>query len=251
MGRRCFRKIIAFFFIMTVFLDAFSALAACPLAEKYRRVGKEDSEAGLLYFCAVNFNDDDSQMKMADAYLNGKLGVQKDEMSAVYMYQLAAENGNAEAQVKLAELFQSFDTSPERRKKLKEYQKKLEKVSDNPDDFGGEIQHPYTLLLLASERPENKWYYPSLTRTPPERTMSLLTGYSITPEKRQAALKDASRWKTRKMLAMAKEVLSEKEYPDFEKRLKNKLTRTQAMNELKERMNIYIEKKQKKRVSSK
>ena len=90
--------------------------------------------------------------------------------------------------------------------------------------------------MLASERPENKWYYPSLNRSAPARTSVLLQNYKITPEKRQAALKDASKWKTRKLLEAAKEVLSDVEYPEFEKRLKNNTTRTQAMNELKERL---------------
>ena len=251
MGRYCFGKIISFFLGICIIFSSFIAQANCPLADKYRQQGKETFVPSALYVCAVNFNDDDSQLKAAEASLKGTDGFKKDELFAVYMYQLAAENGNAEAQVSLAELLQSFDTSPERRKMLKDYQSKLEKTTDNPDDFSGEIQHPYTLLLLASERPENKWYYPSLNRAIPERAMSLLTSYSITPEKRQAALKDASRWKTRKMLAMAKEILSQEEYANFEKRLKNKTTRSQATSELKERMNAYIEKKRQKKGASK
>ncbi len=241
MGRCCFGKIIFCSFCLGFVGSAF---AYCPLADKYRQENQSTQEMIALNVCALSLNDDDSQMKMAEGYMQGLNGLRKDEKQALYMYQLAAENGNAEAQVKLAELLQSYDTTSERRQELKAYQQKLQK-SDDPTAFGGEIQHPYTLLLLASERPDNKWYYPSLNRSAPARTTVLLQNYKITPEKRQAAMKDASRWKTRKLLEMAREILTESDYQDFEKRLKNNATRTQAMSELKERLTGYVNKKKK------
>lgn len=244
MDRCCFRKIT----LLIAILLSFSVDARCPLADKYHQENNVQMEVTALNICAVSYNDDNSQMKMAEYYLEGKNDLDKDEKMALYMYQLAAENGNAEAQVKLAEMLQTFDTSSERRSELKEYQQKLEKTKDDPTTFGGEIQHPYTLLLLASERPENKWYYPSLNRSAPAKASILLGNYKITPEKRQAALKDASRWKTRKLLETAKEVLSATEYPEFEKRLKNNATRTQAMSELKERLTNYVDKKREERL---
>ena len=242
MGRCCFGKIILGLLLLG---GSVSAFARCPLADKYRQDNKPEMEVIALNVCALSYNDDDSQMKMADGYMKGLNGLKKDEEQALFMYQLAAENGNAEAQVKLAELLQSFDTSSERRKELKAYQGKLQKNDDSSSTFSGEILHPYTLLLLAAERPENKWYYPSLNRAAPARTSILLQNYKITPEKRQTAMKDASRWKTRKLLEMAQEILTEPEYTDFEKRLKNNATRTQAMSELKERLTGYVSRKQK------
>lgn len=221
--------------------------ARCLLADKYRAEGREQLALVALDTCAVQYNDDESQIKLADSYLSGKNGLKKDEKAALYMYQLSAENGNAEAQVKLAELLQTFDTSSERRKELKKYQEKLQKVNADPNTFSGEIQHPYTLLLLAVERPENKWYYPSVTRAAPARAAGLLSKYKITPEKRQNAMKEASKWKTRKLLEAAREVLSPAEYPEFERRLKNTATRTQAMGELKEHLTGYVQQKQKER----
>ena len=100
---------------------------------------------------------------------------------------------------------------------------------------------------MASERPENKWYYPSQVRSAPARTNVLLQNYKITPEKRQAAMKDASKWKTRKLLEMAREVLTDSEYTSFESRLKNNTTRTEAMDELKKRLQAYVDAKQKER----
>ena len=243
MGRRCFEKIIFLWMVMI----GIPVMAYCPLADKYHQEKKIELEIIALNMCAIAYNDDVSQMKLADSYMQGINTLKKDEKQALYMYQLAAENGNAEAQVKLAELLQSYDTSSERRKELKEYQSKLVKNSKDENAFSGEFQHPYTLLLLASERPENKWYYPSLTRSAPARTSILLKNYQITPEKRQAAMKDASRWKTRKLLEMAREILTDTEYTDFEKRLKNNATRTKAMSELKELLMGYVDKKQKER----
>ena len=217
------------------------------LADKYQQEGNEEERIMALGVCALQYNDDESQMEMAQLHERGTDVVEKDEKMALYLYQLAAESGNAEAQVKLAEMLQDFDSSPERRSQLKEYVGKLETTGVQTTSFSGEIQHPYTLLLLASERVENKWYYPSTHRGAPARASALLRNYKITPEKRQAALKEASRWKTRKLLEAAKEVLSSDEYPDFEKRLQNNSTRNQAMMELRERLTGYVEKRRKER----
>ena len=246
MGRCRFRKIGCF--LLCLFLVS-PLQARCPMADKYAKENKEELEVVALNLCALQYNDDESQLKMAEGYMNGAKKLKKDEKMALFMYQLAAETGNAEAQVKLAELLQSFDTSPERRKELREYQKKLEKTSDDAE-FSGEFQHPYTLLLLASERPENKWYYPSQKRAAPARAGSLLKNYKISPEKRQAATKDASKWKTRKLLEMAREILTSSEYIDFERKLKNAATRTEAMSALKNRLTGYVGERQKERLQS-
>lgn len=243
MGGRHFTK-IAFLLGLTF---AFPVLARCPLADKYAREGNMDPEMTMREICAFSYNDDESQATLAEAYMKGSRGLDQDEKTALYLYQLSAENGNADSQVKLAELLQTFDNSSERRKELKDYLASLEKKDDNSTGFSGEVLHPYTLLLLASERPENKWYYPSQVRSAPARTNVLLQNYKITPEKRQAALKDASKWKTRKLLEMAREVLSEAEYTSFENRLKNNTTRTEAMDELKNRLKAYVDAKQKER----
>lgn len=243
MGGRHFTKIVFFlgFFLI------FPVLARCPLADKYAQEGNREPEMMMREICAISYNDDESQAAVAEAYMKGAQGLDQDEKMALYMYQLSAENGNAESQVKLAELLQTYDTSSERRKELKEYLANLEKMDNNSTGFSGEVLHPYTLLLLASERPENKWYYPSLVRSAPARTNVLLQNYKITPEKRQAAMKDASKWKTRKLLEMAHEVLTDSEYTSFESRLKNNTTRTEAMDELKNRLKGYVEAKQKER----
>ena len=249
MGRCGFRKIIYLLMLLGCVFST-PTWARCLLADSFRSKGQEEAELLALNTCAMQYNDDESQMQLAEVFMNGKKGVEKDELKGLFMYQLAAESGNALAQVKLAELLQTFDTDSERRSLLKEYQGKLQKRTNEQGGFSGEILHPYTLLLLAAERPENKWYYPSANRAAPARATGLLNRYQISPEKRQTALKDASKWKTRKLLEMAQEVLTSAEYPDFEKRLKNANTRTQAMTELKTRMQGYVEKRNKERSDS-
>ena len=247
MGGRCFKKIILLITGCFLLLAIASVQARCLLADKYKKEGNEELENLALVSCAMHYNDDESQLKIAEAYLKGTQGFEKNELDALYMYQLAAETGNAEAQVKLAELLQSFDTSPERRRMLKEYQGKLKKESSIEGGFSGEILHPYTLLLLASERVENKWYYPSPNKAAPARASVLLNGYQISPEKKVAATKDASRWKTRKLMETAKEVFPEEEYLNFSKRLKDNTMRVEAMDEFKKKYTEYVDKKKKER----
>ena len=247
MGRCCIKGLILSSGILFSLMYINPALSRCLMADEYLKQGDVTRELLTLNVCAIQYNDDESQMKLADIYLNGLKGESKDELTALYMYQLAAESGNTEAQIRLSQLLQSFDTSPERRAKLKEYMKKLEKTYKNADGFSGEIMHPYTLLLLASERADNKWYYPSSNRIASPQVSTLLSQYKITPEKRQVALQEASRWKTRKLLETAKEVLTGEEYAEFEKKVKNVSTRTQAMMELKKHMQDYIAEKNKER----
>lgn len=249
MDRCCLKRLIFAAGILFPLAYVNPALSRCLMADRYLEEGSTIGEMMALNVCATRYNDDESQMKLADIYLNGLKGEDKDEMAALYMYQLAAESGNAEAQIRLSQLLQTFDTSPERRAELKSYMKKLEKRNTNSDGFSGEIMHPYTLLLLASERADNKWYYPSSNRVASTQAATLLSQYKITPEKRQAAMQEASRWKTRKLLETAQEVLNTEEYNEFEKKVKNNSTRTQAMMELKKRMTDYVEERNKERLA--
>ena len=100
MGRCCFGK-IAFLLLALVAINP--AYARCPMADKYHQEGKLEEELDSLTMCAISYNDDDSQVKMAEGYINGSYGFKKNEKMALYMYQLSAENGNADSQVKLAE----------------------------------------------------------------------------------------------------------------------------------------------------
>ncbi len=213
-------------------------MGKCPLAEFFIKQNKAEQAFMAMQTCAQTYNDDESQYLLAQIYEKNK---QPEPM--LYYYQLAAESGHAEAQVHLSELLKQYDTSKEGREQLLSYQKKLFSTTENNEKtFKGEFMHPYTLLLLAAEPTEKKWYYPSSMRTAPTRTLSVLRAYKITDKQKQKALLSASKWKTRKLLETAKEVAPSEIYPDLVKRLKNSATQSQAMSELKQYVEKYVRK---------
>jgi TPR repeat protein len=195
----------------------------------------------------LNYNDDESQIKLARAYAKGEFGLEKDPNLSIYFYQLSAENGNAQAQVNLAEALIKAYENPKTKEKILEHRKNLS-MTEGEDDkslFNGDFMHPYAFLKLASEGPDKKWYYPSFERSAPTRTLSLLRNYehNMTDDEKKLAIRQASQFKTRKLLQMAKEVLTEDEYPQMEQRLKSPQTQKQAMEELKVKMEEYIQRK--------
>ncbi|MBE6446363.1 MAG: sel1 repeat family protein [Alphaproteobacteria bacterium] len=235
------RKIILF----TYLLFSFSANAYCPLADRFIKQGNEQAALSFLTNCAINYNDDESQMKLARAYVRGEFGLEKDPNQSLYYYQLSAENGNAEAQVAVAESLIRATKSPKAMERLLKHYINVSPTSDDSfvkrfDDF---FMHPYALLKLASESPDKKWYYPSLVRSAPAKTLTLLRNYEIPEDVKKEAMKQASQFKIRKLLQTAREVLSSDEYPDMEKRLKSPQTQKQAMEELKKKMEEYIQRK--------
>lgn len=240
MDRRFFSKII--FCLLN--LGTFPCWANCPLADSLFAKNQTTQAVFAMQLCALSRNDDDSQFKMAQAYEKGLYGVEKDPEEMIYYYQLAAESGHAEAQVRLAEIFMQYDKTPESRDKLLSYRSKIVAQDSENKRFNGDFMHPYALLLLAAESADKKWYYPSSVRLTPTRTLSLLRDYKIDPEKKKKALREASQWKTRKMLEVAQEVLPEDVYPDMVRRIKNKTTRQQAVEELKNYTQQYIQKNQ-------
>ena len=236
------RKIILLFSLMF----SVSVYANCPLADYLFKKKNEIGAVEALRNCALNLNDDESQIKLARAYAKGDYGLKRDANQSLYFYQLSAENGNALAQVNLAESLIIADEKPKSRKKVLEYYIKLmllskDKVGENR--YAGEIIHPYAWLKLASESPDKKWYYPSLERAAPAKTLSLLRNYQIPEEMKKFAMRQATQFKTRKILQLAKEILPSDEYPIMEQKLKSKQTRVQAMEELKVKMEEYIQRK--------
>ena len=82
MGGCCFKKIAT---VVLCLLGAnFPLQARCPLADKYRQEGMIEKEVMALRICAVQYNDDESQMQMAENYMKGEKGLKKDEKKALY-----------------------------------------------------------------------------------------------------------------------------------------------------------------------
>ena len=232
-------------FLSLLFIS-FSGQAGCPYADSFFKKGRDDVAVNALYGCAINSNDDESQMKLAKALTKGEYGLKRDSKQALYFFQLAAETGNAEAQLALAELLMKSDAKPETRNALLKYRSNLKTTSstDEKITFNGDFIHPYALLMLASESPDKKWYYPSQVRNAPAKALSLYKTYSIDDDKKREAMRQASQFKTRKLLQVAKEVYSDEEYPDIADRLKNSQTQKQALSELKQKLEEYIQKKE-------
>ena len=236
---RCFIQKIVFVSVLSLPVLSW---AGCPIADFFFKSGKNDQALQALDTCAMSYNDDESQVKLAQVYELGQYNQSKNPEKVLFYYQLAAEAGHAEAQVRLAELFMDYDKTNENRQKLLAYRKKVVPKSDSNQTFNGDFMHPYALLLLASEPTDKKWYYPSQTRIAPARTLSLMQKFNIDGPKKKKALKQASQWKTRKLLETAKEVVPSDIYSDLVTRLKNAGTQAKAMEELKKYTEDYIQK---------
>ena len=66
--------------------------------------------------------------------------------------------------------------------------------------------------------------------------------FNIDGPKKKKALKQASQWKTRKLLETAKEVVPSDVYSDLVARLKSTATQAKAMEELKKYTEDYVQK---------
>ncbi|MDD3669580.1 MAG: hypothetical protein PHX68_04845 [Alphaproteobacteria bacterium] len=228
-------------FVFVCCLMAAGAVAAkCPDADETRlKSGMKAAETGYIG-CALNDNDDDAQVVLAEAYGQGRDGIAKDMHRALLFYHLSAESGNAQSQVKLAEALMKLDATPVGRQVILDYIQKMRNHFTSQTEFKGQLLHPYSLLLLAAEKPDNKWYYPSVVTTEP-RAKVVLAGYKITEDKKKTALADAASWKNRKLLEAAQEVLLPAEYQAFKRIMQssNVQARANAMSQFKEKVAAY------------
>lgn len=227
-------------------LFSFSAFASCEVAEalllKNVRQAVQEYEK-----CALNQNDDAAQLMLGQIYSQGKKGVPKNEMQALLFYHLAADNGNAVAQTELAIFLLKLDKNEATRNQVISYMKqiKLALEKDADSEFKGELLHPYTLLVLASEPSAHKWYYPTKTKYS-AKAIKLLENYKIDDKKKKILIKQASLWKQRKIMETAKEVLSESEFQKFKNTMYplkgqvDQFERQRAIARLKETVENYL-----------
>ncbi len=193
--------------------------AFCPFSKALMGTLREESALTLYKSCAEGMNDDASQAKLAAIYDKGTPSIPKDIKRALYYYQLSADNGNAESQARLAQLYMELDKGREGRQSLYSYMNTVVSASvteaDAEDDFKGELVHPYVLLMLANEKVANKWYYPTEVKQAPLYAANLFRNYKIDEEKKNKLMRQATAWKKRKLLEMAKQILSTVEYQEF------------------------------------
>ncbi len=211
------------FLMLCSFLVSGVAVANCPLAEQAGSFLKEGQLLPLYKHCAETMNDDDSQAKLAKIYDTGSDNVSKDLKKALFYYQLSADNGNAASQARLAQLYMELDQSREGRSDLYDYLASISPVTEmstpinqkQEGDFSGELVHPYVLLMLANEKASNKWYYPTQVLEAPAFAKTLLNNYNIDEQKKRQLSQQATQWKKRKLLEMARQILSDDEYRLF------------------------------------
>ena len=204
---------------------------------------------GLYERCALQENNDSVQSFLGRSYLNGENGIAKNISRGLLFYHLSAENGNASSQIALAKQLLKMDENDDSRAQLKSY---LEKVAyfmkgNKDSSFDGSILHPYTLLMLAAEKADQKWFYASEDL---DGTLAggLIQNYKISPDKKQQALRAASEWKQKKIFEAAREIYESAAYQKFEQAIRPKVgradafTRAQAMEQLKRDIQKYKEK---------
>ncbi|MDR2901651.1 MAG: hypothetical protein LBU87_00880 [Lactobacillales bacterium] len=220
--------------------------ARCLLGDDILK--SQGMQQALPYYesCSLQHNDDASHMVLAHLYQTGAPGIPVNVQKTLLFYHLAADNGNATAQRQLAQLLLKLDETPSGREEIKRYLSKVQTAlkQDDRGAFKGELMHPYTLLLLAAEKPDQKWYYPASELSDPVAA-SVLQKYQISDEKKKAALKDATAWKNKKMLEMAKKVFSDADYSVFFSKLyprqgrSDAYTRSQALASFKEKVEQF------------
>ena len=219
------------------------AWADCPVADKIAREKKLSDAMPLYIQCALQSNDDETQLYLARIYRKGQGDVGKSIQRTLLFYHLSSENGNAAAMVELATLLRELDDSDEKRAEIIAYSKKIAAQAKRTigGSFDGKLLHPYALLALAAEKPEAKWFYTTKTKTDPRAT-ELLKNYKVDGDKKRVLMQTATAWKQRKMKDMANNVLTLKELNEFyktlypKKGLPNSFARSQAVNKLKERV---------------
>ncbi len=225
---------------------AFSAHAECVAAQTALNEGNTDQAVADFSQCAVNENDEDAQFWLARFYQNKQNPSQKDVMKMLLFYHLAAENGNATAQVALAKVLLKMDADEASRATLASYMDQIQAVMKEKNmPFKGEMLHPYVLLILAQESADQKWYYPTVHKTDNEARVILQT-YQLPDEKKATLMRTGSLWKQRKMQETAQEVLSIDAYNTFMNTVYPKegradaFARQQAITRLKERVEEYL-----------
>ncbi|MBR6412762.1 MAG: sel1 repeat family protein [Alphaproteobacteria bacterium] len=230
-------------FLCSILCAVSVARADCPLADKIAREKGLDAALETYNHCAIVQNDDEAQLYLAHIYEKGQGNVYKNPRRAILFYHLSAENGNATAMVDLAKLLTQLDDNDSTRDDIITYMDKIQGQLryTSGSSFTGKLLHPYALLMLAAESPEIKWFYSSKQKSDP-RASQLLNNYAIDPEKKKEVIRAASQWKRRKMLDLAREVFSVKEYNEFyrtlypKEGLPNAFARSQAVEKLKARV---------------
>ena len=233
--------------ILSILSFVFNA-HACPLGVMMQQQSGRDSAVPYYVRCALDVNDENAQYWLAQYYQGQNNASIQDVKKMLLFYHLAAENGNAHAQVQLAKILLKMDENDNSRAVLSSYLMQMQAFMKNQSmPFKGEILHPYILLTLASENVDQKWYYPTKYKENAEAGV-LLKSFQIDDEKKKALLQQGTQWKQRKMQETAQEIMSLEEYKTFmntvypEQGRPDAFARQQAVMNLKNKVETYLAK---------
>lgn len=225
---------------ITLLLISCKTFAFCPLGDAAARKNGLESAISLYTQCALAQNDDDTQLMLARYYQR-----QKNNTQSLFYYHLSADNGNAVAQAELADLLLTLDKDALTRQQILDYYGTINNMikSGSLTGFKSLKITPYALLVLANEPADQKWYYPSMTKTDPTAAKRLQEYAStLTETKKKNALQEVQAFKSKKLLEAANNVLSPTELEQFQKTVfptagtPDAFTAKQALNQLKEKI---------------
>lgn len=235
--------------LILLFVISFFSIPSMASCELGNEIYQKSVKAAIPVYqnCAIIENDEQAQMRLSEIFLHGAEQIEKDEVKALLFLHLAADNGNAIAQEKLATMLLEMDSTNQGRETLISYmnQIKMSLENDTTSSFKGDILHPFVLLSLAAESPDQKWYYPTEMKFS-SKASTLLKQYKLDDERKKELLGQAVKWKQRKMMETAKEVLSVEEYKKFEQVIYPKkgnpdpFLRKQAVDNLREKVKSYL-----------
>ena len=207
-----------FLILLALFLAAsLSANAACGNADEAVKKGNYKQAVNYYRMCATR-EDASSMYKLASLYAKG-LGISSPDKKAARKYYLKAANlGYAPAQMMIgADLI-------------------LENASSADKTEG------YKWLLLAAEKPDNKWIYPIKDTADSGKAVQYLKQLNslVSSREKKNAMAAAGLFKQQKIFHMAKLVLNKDEYQEFMIAYeKEGDARTAALAELKQKVAEY------------
>ena len=223
-------------FYLFIFFKISTALAFCPMGELYQQAGKEFDAWAQYQACADVNNDAPSQLYIGQIYLKGNANVQQNLTRALNYFRKGAENGYAPAQRQLAVLMQEIEElGPDGQQALNDFEDNWRQENNS----SRKTMSALSWMMLAAEKPENKWFYFSENVLDKE-AVSLLPKFkaNLSPKQIEEAQKAATAWKQEQLLRQAKKLLSDEAYKDFkqiiypDKNVKTKISRLQAVEEL-------------------
>ena len=223
-------KKVIFLFVL-FFLHSRFATAVCLVADSQWKIGQYEQAMANYEKCAYEKNDAIAQYKLASFYLDGNEYVEQSVRHALFFLRLSAENGYAPAQRMLALLIDDLENLGEvGQQGLDEWRRQMK-------DFGFSDVPAFAWLLIAADKQENKWFYPTPGNVD-EEAVKLADSWTkkIGIAEKGLATQIAVAWKQIRLIKSAKALLPPEEFESFLKIMESKETGIDVRNRKKRAM---------------